>query len=252
MQWRISIPPVTRILLVLLFILSITYQVLRYWVEPVTGLALQPQLALFTPWVYFTATYSEQNVVTICIAGATILYGGKYLERAWGSVEFGKFILLVTLIPNFVASLIYVFLFAISRNYSLTYVLLSSPATSPISVGISLICRQSRCYPRLRGIARCFPRGFQTARTRTHSHHSQRCNQDPSKALPIDLSCGEHPVRHNLGNRHGACSGLAWVHDQLDVSKILQDPARHFNSQHGEHSATRRCIRDIRIRLLLA
>ena len=128
MQWRVNIPPLTRILLALLIGFSVSYQALRYGLahlDYTAGhyLALIPQWALFTPWVYFTATYSEQNVATILIAGATILYGGKYLERAWGSREFGKFILLVTLLPNFVASLIYVLLFAISQNDSLAYVL---------------------------------------------------------------------------------------------------------------------------------
>ncbi|KAL8689658.1 MAG: hypothetical protein Q9218_004720 [Villophora microphyllina] len=87
-------------------------------------LALIPQWALFTPWVYFTATYSEQNIVTLCITAATIFYGGKYLERAWGSMEFGKFILLVTLLPNFLASLVYVFLFALGRNDRLALVVI--------------------------------------------------------------------------------------------------------------------------------
>ncbi|KAL8773624.1 MAG: hypothetical protein Q9194_004267 [Teloschistes cf. exilis] len=128
MQWRVNIPPLTRILLLLLLVFSGSYQILRHGidVDNTAGrfLALIPQWALFTPWVYFTATYSEQNIVTICIAGATIFYGGKYLERAWDSLEFGKFILLVTLLPNFVASLVYVFLFAISRNDNLALVVI--------------------------------------------------------------------------------------------------------------------------------
>lgn len=124
MQWRISIPPLTRVLVALLLVFSISYQALRLGGDGTSGhyLALIPQWALFTPWVYFTATYSEQNVVTILIAGATILYGGKYLERAWGSLEFGKFILVVTLLPNFVASLIYVLLFAVSQSADLACV----------------------------------------------------------------------------------------------------------------------------------
>ena len=79
-------------------------------------LALIPQWSLFYPWVYFTATFAEQNVLTLLVAGATILFGGRYLERAWGSKEFGKFVLLVTLLPNFVASLLYVFWFVITRE----------------------------------------------------------------------------------------------------------------------------------------
>lgn len=79
-------------------------------------LVLVPQRALFQPWVYFTATFAESNIITLLPAGFTIFYGGKYLERAWESREFGKFVLLVTLISNFVASLLYVALFAITRE----------------------------------------------------------------------------------------------------------------------------------------
>ncbi|KAL8745236.1 MAG: hypothetical protein Q9190_002618 [Brigantiaea leucoxantha] len=123
MQWRVNIPPLTRLLLALLVVFSLSYQGLRYGLDYTAGhyLALVPQWALFTPWVYFTATYSEQNIVTILIAGATIFYGGKYLERAWGSREFGKFILLTTLIPNFATSLVYVLLFALSQNDDLAF-----------------------------------------------------------------------------------------------------------------------------------
>ncbi|KAL8949198.1 MAG: hypothetical protein Q9222_004675 [Ikaeria aurantiellina] len=96
MQWRVNIPPLTRVLLVLLIVFSICYQGLRYGLDYTAGhyLSLVPQWALFTPWVYFTATYSEQNVFTILIAGATIFYGGKYLERAWGSMEFGNLVVI--------------------------------------------------------------------------------------------------------------------------------------------------------------
>lgn len=79
-------------------------------------LVLVPQRALFQPWVYFTATFAEPNIVTLLLAGFTIFYGGNYLERAWGSGDFVKFVLVVTLISNFVASLLFVALFAITRD----------------------------------------------------------------------------------------------------------------------------------------
>ena len=85
-------------------------------------LALIPQWSLFHPWVFFTATFAEQNIFTMIIAAATVLYGGKYLERAWDSREFGKFVLIVTLIPNFAASLLYVLLFAITLRDDQAYV----------------------------------------------------------------------------------------------------------------------------------
>lgn len=127
MQLRINIPPLTRILLVLLGAISLIYQIthLKNWSVPGDPdfLALIPQWSLFHPWVFFTATFAEQNIFTMIIAGATVLYGGKYLERAWDSREFGKFVLIVTLIPNFAASLLYVLLFAITRRDDQAYVM---------------------------------------------------------------------------------------------------------------------------------
>lgn len=124
MQLRINIPPLTRVLVALLLAISTAHQITRYvfgGLDPEL-LALIPQWSLFYPWVYFTATYAEQNIVTLLIAAATILYGGKYLERAWGSTEFAKFVLLVTVLPNFVATFVYVLWFAITRDDSRAYV----------------------------------------------------------------------------------------------------------------------------------
>ena len=120
MQLRFNIPPLTRALLALTLVISIIFQVARFELWANRGdpdfLALIPQWSLFYPWVYFTATFAEQNVLTLLVAGATILFGGKYLERAWGSKEFGKFVLLVTLLPNLFASLLYVLWFAVTRE----------------------------------------------------------------------------------------------------------------------------------------
>lgn len=117
MQFRLNLPPLTRVLLIVLCVISIVYQVIRLngWIDP-SFLALIPQWALFRPWVYFTATFAEQNLITLLVAAITLFYGGKYLERAWDSREFGKFVLLVTLIPNLIASLLYVLWFAITRD----------------------------------------------------------------------------------------------------------------------------------------
>ncbi|KAI9875408.1 MAG: hypothetical protein M1830_008521 [Pleopsidium flavum] len=115
MPLRINIPPLTRILLVVLVALSILYNAIRYrqWIDSVAYLAIEPQSALIYPWVFLSAALVEQNIVTLLIAGATILYGGKYLERAWSSAEFGKFLLTVSLIPNILAWGVYLVLFAI-------------------------------------------------------------------------------------------------------------------------------------------
>ena len=125
MRLRINIPPVTRALLVLLFGFSLVYQAASYRSQRsinqpphnvVPWIALTPQLSVYYPWVYITSTLAEQNVLTLAIAGATFFYGGKYLERAWGSRDFTKFLLLVTIVPNVIAAFLYVLAFAITRR----------------------------------------------------------------------------------------------------------------------------------------
>jgi len=114
MQLRINIPPLTRVLLALLLAIFVTYQVTR--ARHPEFLALIPQLSLLYPWVYFTATFAEQNILTLLVTAATILYGGKYLERAWGTTEFGKFVLVVTVIPYIAAAIVYLLWFVIART----------------------------------------------------------------------------------------------------------------------------------------
>ena len=120
MAFRINIPPVTRILLISLLSLSFLYNVARWRlldtslrltspssVMMVPYLPLVPSQFFLYPWTLLTATFVEQNIVTVVLNAATLFYGGKYLERAWGSREFGKFILIVALIPNLLAVPIY-------------------------------------------------------------------------------------------------------------------------------------------------
>ncbi len=136
MQWRINIPPLTRILLAFLLGVSSIYQITRFasWTSPGDPdfLGLIPQWSVFHPWVFLTATFAEQNLLTLLIAGGTVLYGGKYLERAWDTREFGKFVLVVTVLPNFAAALVYVLWFAISRDDDRVYVNRSRSACCPL------------------------------------------------------------------------------------------------------------------------
>ena len=120
MQMRINIPPLTRVLLALLIAISVTHQITRYIFKGLDQgfLAIVPQWSLFYPWVYITATFAEQNVLTLLVAGATILFGGKYLERAWSSTDFAKFVLIVTVLPNAAATIIYVLWFALTQDES--------------------------------------------------------------------------------------------------------------------------------------
>lgn len=120
---RINIPPCTRILLVLLIGFSLVYQAASYRARSLGNLSsnvipwitLTPQHSVYYPWVYVTATLAEQNIITLFIAGATAFFGGRYLERAWGSREFVKFLLVAGIVPNVAAAILYVLAFAISR-----------------------------------------------------------------------------------------------------------------------------------------
>ena len=149
MALRVNIPPLTRVLLLLLVGFSLLCQIATYRARGtdnantnanpkpnpneatiVPWIALSPQLSLYYPWVYLTSTFAEQNLITLLISGATILYGGKYLERAWGSAELAKFLLIATLIPNVIAAILYVAAFAVSHSAALSWVsiILKSPS----------------------------------------------------------------------------------------------------------------------------
>lgn len=79
---------------------------------------LRPSQGLVFPWTFLTTTLGEDNIFTFGISGVTIYYGGKYLERAWSSLEFVKFLLVVTLIPNILCVANLVTLFAITGDES--------------------------------------------------------------------------------------------------------------------------------------
>ncbi|CAI7607349.1 unnamed protein product [Penicillium pancosmium] len=118
MPLRVNIPPATRICLVSLLTLSLLYNIAR-WRQLDTSagslqttpiipyLTLVPSHFFYYPWTLITSTFVEQNIFTVLLNAATIFYGGKYLERAWGSREFSKFVAAVTLIPNAVIIPIY-------------------------------------------------------------------------------------------------------------------------------------------------
>lgn len=111
MALRVNIPPATRVCLISLLTLSLLYNIARWRQIDNTGgtpsvppiipyLTLVPTLAIFYPWTLLTATFVEQNIFTVLLNGATLFYGGKYLERAWSSREFAKFILTIAVVPN--------------------------------------------------------------------------------------------------------------------------------------------------------
>jgi membrane associated rhomboid family serine protease len=76
----------------------------------------------YYPWVFALATLVEQNVMGLVITALTLYYGGRYLERAWGSHEFTKFMLFVAMIPNILAFLLYTAGYFVTGHQPMLYV----------------------------------------------------------------------------------------------------------------------------------
>lgn len=136
---RLNLPPLTRALLLTLLALSVLNAVLRtrkwtaslptststtttpttpslvdkaanYLSSPsyaIPYLVLVPTASLRYPWTFLSASLVENNVLSLGISVAVLWFGGRYLERAWGSTEFGKFVLVVTAIPNVLSFCVY-------------------------------------------------------------------------------------------------------------------------------------------------
>lgn len=126
---RFNLPPLTRALLLVVVSLSALNAVLRTnkWRNSLEGrpsatdavnylssprwaipyLVLVPTQSIRFPWTFLTGALVENNLVSMAISATVVFFGGRYLERAWGSREFGKFVLFVTLIPNVVTFFIY-------------------------------------------------------------------------------------------------------------------------------------------------
>ncbi|KAK3946348.1 eukaryotic integral membrane protein-domain-containing protein [Diplogelasinospora grovesii] len=135
---RINIPPVTRILLIVLVLQSILSAAIRYrqWTAHseifIPYLNLVPQLSLVYPWTFITTTLVESNVFTLGIACLTLYHGGRYLERAWSSREFGKFLLISSVIPNTLCFGTLIVFFTVTRDERWT--LMTIAGTIPLQI----------------------------------------------------------------------------------------------------------------------
>lgn len=128
---RLNLPPLTRSLLASLVLFTLLNFVLRPNLtlvekveKPLIGVGNGVPYLSIVPgqsvplylWTFLLATVVEQNVLGLVITGLTIFYGGRYLERAWGSTEFAKFILFVAMVPNILSFLLYIAGYLLSKN----------------------------------------------------------------------------------------------------------------------------------------
>lgn len=145
MAIRFTVPPITRALLASTLLLSILYAFVKYqtWMsfadesrpdqyQAVPWLTIVPSRSIYYPWVFALATLVEGNIFTLLIAVNTIFHGGKYLERAWGSKDFGKFLLVVSIVPNVTTVILYFIWFMLTGHTELAYVQLLLSNSEPL------------------------------------------------------------------------------------------------------------------------
>ncbi|KAL2185244.1 DUF1751-domain-containing protein [Thermothelomyces heterothallicus CBS 203.75] len=135
---RINIPPVTRITLIVLGVQSVLSAAIRYrqWTATseivIPYLNLIPQLSLAYPWTFLTTTFVESNIFTLSIACTALYNGGRYLERAWSSREFAKFLLITSVVPNALCFGTLILFYALTRNERWT--LMTIAGTIPLQI----------------------------------------------------------------------------------------------------------------------
>jgi membrane associated rhomboid family serine protease len=138
-----NIPPVTRILLIAIVTFSFLYNLAKWksvssvpnrvWPQNqarVPYLVLVPAKCLYYPWTFILTTFIEQNVFTLVVNLAALFFGGKYLERAWGSKGFAVAFAVAAIIPNLIAAPMYIIWGAIMGN--------ETRSLTPISGGITI------------------------------------------------------------------------------------------------------------------
>ncbi|OBT74844.1 hypothetical protein VF21_06758 [Pseudogymnoascus sp. 05NY08] len=135
MAIRLNLPPITRGLLLLLLFQSLLSAAVHFQ-RPIGGLVIPyltliPSMSLIYPWTFITSTFVETNIFSLAISGLTIWHGGRYLERAWTSREFAKFVGMVALVPNVYTFFSLVVMYAITGDVTWSYVPPFLPSFNP-------------------------------------------------------------------------------------------------------------------------
>ncbi|KAI9279873.1 eukaryotic integral membrane protein-domain-containing protein [Sporodiniella umbellata] len=111
----INVPPLTKALVSAVIVASIVEQ-------RMTNLfSLLPGSVLFTPWTILTAIFVEENLIVLPFSVIVLLFCGKYLERAWGSKELLKYVVIVGIIANVVTLLGQIVNYYVTGNPNVLY-----------------------------------------------------------------------------------------------------------------------------------
>ncbi|KAI8088146.1 eukaryotic integral membrane protein-domain-containing protein [Thamnidium elegans] len=120
-----NVPTLTKALVSLLLFCSIAPQVYMYRLNAEADadsdilsvcpfIGLLPGFVMYAPWTFLTATFYEDNIITVLCSVVVLLFCGKYLERAWGSKELLKFVIVTAVLSNVVT------MFGILLSYYIT------------------------------------------------------------------------------------------------------------------------------------
>ncbi|ELR05160.1 hypothetical protein GMDG_07201 [Pseudogymnoascus destructans 20631-21] len=147
MAIRLNLPPITRGLLLLLIFQSLLSAAVHFQ-SPAEDLVIPyitliPSMSLIYPWTLVTSTFVETNILSLAISVLTIWHGGRYLERAWTSREFAKFVAMVALVPNVYTFSTLVVMYAITGDvtWSLT------PISGTTALQVALLTGLSQLLP---------------------------------------------------------------------------------------------------------
>lgn len=138
----INLPPVTKACVVALIVLSTVVMILRFntyhtllsaakgpQVQPETDerpipevvlplfkdiavpylTVVTPALSVLYPWTVLTTSFVETTVVGFLVTGATLVLGGRYCERVWGTKELAFFLGIQSVVPVLVTASLLVF-----------------------------------------------------------------------------------------------------------------------------------------------
>lgn len=82
-------------------------------------LTIVPGLSTLYPWVIFTTSFVEGNLLSFLFSGSVLLYSGRYCEHIWGMGELARFVALNTVVPNIVSVLVYLAVFGAHQGTDL-------------------------------------------------------------------------------------------------------------------------------------
>lgn len=156
----ISAPPLTRAVTLTLVVLSAIVLYLRYsaYLGASAGSAdgdsqvdikniyvpyivLVPSFFFKFPWTLVTSSFVEHNIFSFLLAGTTLFWCGRYVERIWGSKELAKFLAIQVLIPTIVNLLLALILARLTGNAE-KYMLTRISGSVAIQTGFLVALKQ--------------------------------------------------------------------------------------------------------------